>query len=193
MSLTDAQIRAFKAAPKRIRRSDGGGLYLDLMPSGRKVFRLAYRYNNQQRTLLVGDYPNTRLVDARLKAAKCKALLRSGIDPCPDPAEKTDSLSNAPNQNDNDLWGQIAQDYLKLRQQNGAAPRTMVKLDRQVGVTIKALGSRSVESITAQDVLRVVTQTRISCRKNFNQRHLTEAIKFNPNSITVYKGYWCTC
>jgi len=36
MPLTDAQIRSLKAGGKRIRRSDGGGLFLDVMTSGSK-------------------------------------------------------------------------------------------------------------------------------------------------------------
>jgi len=43
-----------------------------------------------------------------------------------------------------------------LRQQNGAAPRTMVKLNRQVKVTIMALGDEMVENITAREILNVV-------------------------------------
>ena len=38
MPLTDAQIRSFKAGEKRIRKTDGHGLYLEIMPSGCKSF-----------------------------------------------------------------------------------------------------------------------------------------------------------
>ena len=51
MPLTDAQIKSFKPENKRIRKSDGGGLFMDVMPSGKKVFRLAYRFGDKQRTL----------------------------------------------------------------------------------------------------------------------------------------------
>lgn len=54
------------------------------------------------------------------------------------------------------LWDEIARDYLMLRQRSGAAKRTMAKLDRQVGVTIKKLGQRPIDQITAEDVLDVV-------------------------------------
>ena len=35
MPLTDAEIRAFRPGKQRFRRSDGGGLFLDVMPSGK--------------------------------------------------------------------------------------------------------------------------------------------------------------
>jgi len=156
MSLTDAQIRALNAGSKRIRRSDGGGLFLDVMPSGSKVFRLAYRYGGKQRTLVIGRYPNVRLVDARLKAAEHKSSLRNGIDPSSNQVNDAIVSNTTAASDEKRQWKNVAQDYLQLRQSNGAAPRTMTKLDRQVGVTIKALGDRMVEDITAQDVLDVV-------------------------------------
>ena len=156
MALTDAQIRSLKAPSKRIRRSDGGGLFLDLMPSGRKVFRLAYRFNGLQRTAVIGDYPDVRLADARLKAAEFKLSLKNGIDPNALGDTSTEEVSEAPEPAAQVLWQGVARDYLLLRQQNGAAPRTMAKLDRQIGVTVQALGSRAIEDITAQDILNVV-------------------------------------
>lgn len=156
MSLTDAQIRSLKAGGKRIRRSDGGGLFLDVMTSGSKVFRLTYRYGGTQRTLVIGSYPNTRLADARLIAAEHKSLLRNGIDPSSVQDKDKTTLTLDESDNEPRKWKNIAQDYLMLRQQNGAAPRTMVKLNRQVKVTIKALGDKMVENITAQEILNVV-------------------------------------
>ena len=81
MPLTDAEIRGFKSEKQRFRRSDGGGLFVDVMPSGKKVFRLAYRSGGKQRTAWMGDYPFTRLADARLKASEFKLVLRNGDDP----------------------------------------------------------------------------------------------------------------
>lgn len=156
MALTDAQIRSLKASSKRIRKFDGGGLLLDLMPSGRKVFRLAYRFNGLQRTAVIGDYPDVRLADARLKAAEFKSSLKSGVDPNALAEINLDEVPKAPEHEAQMVWRDIARDYLLLRQQNGAAPRTMAKLDRQIGVTIQALGTRPIEDITAQDVLNVV-------------------------------------
>ena len=81
MALTDAQIRSFKPENRRVRKSDGGGLFVDVMPSGNKIFRLAYRFNGKQRTLVIGDYPHIRLADSRLRAAEHKQCLQDGIDP----------------------------------------------------------------------------------------------------------------
>ncbi len=156
MPLTDAEIRAFKPGKQRVRRSDGGGLFVDVMTSGKKVFRLAYRSNGKQRTTWIGDYPVMSLADARLKVAGFKIALRQGIDSKQVEKEASIKEQQLSDEDDLPLWCDIAKDYLILRQQSGAAPRTMAKLNRQIGVTIKELGDRAVDAISAEDILAVV-------------------------------------
>lgn len=154
MPLTDAEIRAFRPEKQRVRKSDGGGLYVDIMPSGRKIFRLAYRSEGKQRTILIGDYPTTRLAGARLAMAEVKMALREGIDPKETVDTDTPPVADEPARRP--LWRDVALDYLMLRKRSGAAVRTMIKLDRQVRVTIATLGDRSIDDITAGDILSVV-------------------------------------
>jgi integrase len=125
------------------------------MPSGKKIFRLAYRSAGKQRTVWIGDYPSVGLSEARLKAAEFKMALRQGIDPKTkkDQARAEEIAASEPNE---PIWRDVASDYLMLRQRSGAAKRTMAKLDRQVGLTIQALGNRPLSSISAEDVLGVV-------------------------------------
>ncbi|WP_154218321.1 Arm DNA-binding domain-containing protein, partial [Burkholderia pseudomallei] len=44
MPLTDTAIRNAKPADKPVRLFDGGGLYLEIAPSGGKWWRLKYRF-----------------------------------------------------------------------------------------------------------------------------------------------------
>lgn len=128
---------------------------MDVMPSGKKVFRLAYRSDGKQRTAVIGEYPAMRLADARLNAGAFKSALRDGTDPklIAETASKAPDTTPEPTA---PLWATIAKDYLMLRQRSGAARRTMAKLDRQVGVTMEKLGQRPINQITAEDVLAVV-------------------------------------
>jgi len=119
MPLTDAEIRGFRSEQQRFRRSDSGGLFLDIMPSEKKVFRLAYRSGGKQRTLLIGEYPAIRLADARLRVAEVKRELHQGVDPktasTPTLDEKDDENENATASDERPLWREIAHDYLMLR------------------------------------------------------------------------------
>jgi integrase len=153
--LTDAEIRSFKSGEQRFRRSDGGGLFVDVMPSGKKVFRLAYRSGGAQRTVWLGDYPTTRLADARLKAAEIKLALRNGKDPKEKTSVKIDTvvLQAEPS---GPLWREIANDYLLLRKRSGAAAKTLAKLSRHIEIAMDALGDRPIKDITAEELLGVV-------------------------------------
>ena len=72
MSLTDAAIRAAKPGDKTIKVFDGGGLYLEVAPSGGRWWRLKYRFAGKERRISLGVYPAVGLREAR-------KLLRHGL------------------------------------------------------------------------------------------------------------------
>lgn len=81
MSLTVLQVKNSKAVDKDIKLSDGRGLFILLKPNGSKYWRLAYRFQNKQKTLSLGVYPEVSLFDAREKTLDAKKQLKNGIDP----------------------------------------------------------------------------------------------------------------
>ena len=54
MALTDTTIRNLKPQPTPYKKSDGEGLFLQIMPEGSKLWRLAYRFAGKQKTLALG-------------------------------------------------------------------------------------------------------------------------------------------
>lgn len=87
MALTDAKIRAAKAADRPYKLNDSGQLYLHVSPAGGRHWRMNYTYGRNaagrpaQKTLSFGPYPAVSLVAARAKRDEAKALLRDGRDP----------------------------------------------------------------------------------------------------------------
>lgn len=79
--LTDTAIRALKPGAKEFKKSDTGGLHLLIKPSGAKLWRLAYRFDKKQKTLVGGRYPFVGLADARAWRDSAKGQLAQGIDP----------------------------------------------------------------------------------------------------------------
>lgn len=83
MALTDTFVKntkpdASKAAGKK--HSDGGGLYLHVIQTG-KYWRMAYRFAGKQKTLALGVYPAVSLAQARRKRDDARELLAQDIDP----------------------------------------------------------------------------------------------------------------
>jgi integrase len=80
--LTDARIKNAKPRDKSYTLADGGGMYLEVMPTGKKVWRMSYRQENgKNNRLTFGAYPEVTLLDAREKRTQAKKLKTAGIDP----------------------------------------------------------------------------------------------------------------
>ena len=77
-TLTDARCRAAKPSAKLIKLFDGGGLHLAVLPSGVKVWRIAYRLNGKPKTISLGPYPDVSLAQARTKLADVR-LRRAAV------------------------------------------------------------------------------------------------------------------
>nr|UKE85264.1 Arm DNA-binding domain-containing protein [Pectobacterium sp. PL152] len=55
MPLTDAKIRSTKPTNKPIKLADGGGLYLEVRPSGSKLWRYRYRIAGKENVFALGS------------------------------------------------------------------------------------------------------------------------------------------
>jgi integrase len=81
MPLTDARIRATKPAAKPVKLTDGGGLYLEVRPSGKKLWRYRYRIVDKENLFAIGEYPEISLAEARGEHDKARALVKQGLHP----------------------------------------------------------------------------------------------------------------
>lgn len=79
--LKDTDCRGAKPSAKLYKLFDGGGLYLAVLPSGAKAWRIAYRVAGKQQTKSFGAYPDVSLAEARRLRDDLKAQLRAGVDP----------------------------------------------------------------------------------------------------------------
>ncbi len=81
MPLTDTAIRKAKPHAKAIRLFDGGGLYLEVSPSGGKLWRWKHRVQGVEKRLSLGMYPDVSLKLVRERHGEARRQLASGIDP----------------------------------------------------------------------------------------------------------------
>nr|VFJ50040.1 MAG: Integrase [Candidatus Kentron sp. FM]VFJ52482.1 MAG: Integrase [Candidatus Kentron sp. FM]VFK09545.1 MAG: Integrase [Candidatus Kentron sp. FM] len=81
MPLTDTKLRNLKPKEKTYQETDGGGLFVEVMPGGAKPWRLRYRLNGKQEKITLGDYPANTLAGARQWRDDCKALAERGLSP----------------------------------------------------------------------------------------------------------------
>jgi integrase len=81
MPLTALDVKNAKPRDKRYRLADGHGLYLEVMPTGARYWRMKYRFGGKEKRLALGVFPGVSLVDARDGVTDARALLKKGIDP----------------------------------------------------------------------------------------------------------------
>lgn len=83
LPLSDSHCKNLKARPGKKgppRIYDGGGLYLELKPTGRKVWHLKYKANGRETRATFGEYPAVTLDAARKMRDKAKGMLAHGLD-----------------------------------------------------------------------------------------------------------------
>jgi hypothetical protein len=81
MALKDLEIKNLTPPEKPQKLYDGGGLFLNLAPSGLKSWRYEYALHGRRSCLTFGTYPDLSLKEARERLVDAKRLLREGSDP----------------------------------------------------------------------------------------------------------------
>ena len=81
MKLTDTTCRNATLRAKPYKLADGHGLYLEVMPTGSKYWRLKYRHGGREKRLALGVYPDVTLKAAREGREDARKLLAEGTDP----------------------------------------------------------------------------------------------------------------
>ncbi|GHT83340.1 phage integrase [Betaproteobacteria bacterium] len=81
MALTDIDLRDLKPDHKPYQKANGGGLFVEVMPGGTKVWRMRYRRGGKQEKITLGHYPDYSSADARAWRNECKALVARGLSP----------------------------------------------------------------------------------------------------------------
>jgi len=79
MFLTDTKIRAEKATTKTITLNDGGGLQLEVKPTGSKLWRLRCTIDGKRTRLSIGEYPSISLKSARAKRDELTIQIANGM------------------------------------------------------------------------------------------------------------------
>lgn len=95
-TFTDTMIRKLKPAEKEIRKSEGNGFTIRVMPTGVKTWLFLYTIDEKRRCKNLGQYPDVTLEMAREKFEDARKLVKKGIDPLAVEDQEKDELRKAP-------------------------------------------------------------------------------------------------
>lgn len=81
MAITDVKARQAKAMARLYRIPDGGGLYLEVRPSGAKFWRYRYELRGKESMYTIGEYPDVTLSEARTQRDWARSQVKAGKSP----------------------------------------------------------------------------------------------------------------
>jgi integrase len=152
MPLTDTAIRNAKPSEKAVRLFDGGGLYLEVSPTGGKWWRLKYRFDGKEKRLSLGVYPDVSLKDARDRRDASRKLLADGIDP----SENRKAMKSARADRVANSFEVVAREWFAKYSATWAAnhgDRLIRRFKRDI---FPWIGGRPIAEVTAPELLAVV-------------------------------------
>ncbi|MEO6967992.1 MAG: integrase arm-type DNA-binding domain-containing protein [Rhodanobacteraceae bacterium] len=79
--LTDTKLRKLKPKAKLYRVADAGGLCVEVVPNGSRLWRFRFRFAGKAKMLSLGAYPEITLVEARQRRDEARKLVAHGTDP----------------------------------------------------------------------------------------------------------------
>ncbi|MES2105746.1 MAG: integrase arm-type DNA-binding domain-containing protein [Pseudomonadota bacterium] len=154
--LTDTKV---KNAPvneeKSYKLADGGGLYLEVMPTGAKFWRMkVMQATGKESRLSFGTYPEISLFQAREERTKVKKLQIAGIDPVQSRRiEKQQRLETASN-----TFEIIARAWHANKSETWTESTAKEALNRLEKDVFPFLGNRPITEIDAPLMLDVLRQ-----------------------------------
>jgi len=152
MPLSDIQVKTAKPAEKPLRLFDGGGMYLEISPTGGKLWRMKYRFEGKEKRLSFGIYPGVSLREARDRREEARKQLAQGIDP----AAQKKALKAAKAEGNANSFEVVAREWFdkfKTTRTEGHTSKIIARLERDI---FPWLGAQPIASISAPDVLAVL-------------------------------------
>lgn len=182
MPLTHAQITQTKPAEKNKKLFDGGGLYLEVTPTGAKYWRLKYRFARKEKRLSMGVFPAVSLKKARELADDARKLLSAGTDPSQ--ARRVDKLTSQTMAAT--TFEAIAREWHATKSSGWSTSHTDTTMERMVLNLFPWLGSRPLTELEAPELL--ATLRRIESRGAIDTTHRVKSILSNVFRYAIATG-----
>ena len=152
MPLTNTAIRNAKPRHASFKLFDERGLYLEVVPSGNKRWRLKYRFNGKEKRISLGVYPDVGLKLARDRRDEARKLLAEGIDP----SEHRKAMKAARAESSANSFEVIAREWFAKYSPNWSeshSDRIIRRLERDL---FPWIGGKPIASINAPQLLEVL-------------------------------------
>ena len=164
MPLTDLFVKNLKPAPKTKRYNDERGLCLEMNKNGGKWWRFRYSFQQKQKMISLGVYPDVSLKMARERRDEARRLLAEGMDPSQ--VRKAEKLQEAMEAATFEMVAREWHAKFRVSWSNGHALRIMRRLDKDA---FPWIGQSPIANIGPPELLAVVR--RVEARGAIETAH----------------------
>jgi len=150
--LTDVQIKNAKSQEKPFKLADGGGLYLEVLPTGGKSWRMKYRLGGIEKRIVFGLWPDVSLKQARQLREDARSLLADGLDPGEKrKRDKAEAITDAES-----TFEKVAREWLARMSTSWTEHTGKTNASRLELYVFPYLGARPIKEIAAPELLAVL-------------------------------------
>ncbi len=150
--LTVKEIEKAKPREAAYRLFDGGGLYLEVTPTGSKWWRLKFRHAGIERRAGLGVWPAVTLEAARQKREEYRALIAAGINPI-----EAGRSSRAQAEEDAENSFEAVATEWHAKKAHEWTPTHATKIQRWLALdAFPKIGARPVGQITSKEMLAML-------------------------------------
>jgi len=150
--LSETAVRNAKPGEKTKRIWDERGMYLEVSPSGGKLWRFKHRIEGKEKRIGLGRYPDVGLKEARERREEARKLLASGVDPSLHrQATKTAAAMRSSNS-----FETVAREWFLRYAPTWAESHSKTVIKRLENDIFPWMGDRVISEITAPELLTVI-------------------------------------
>lgn len=159
MALSDFKLKALKPIPgRRLEVADEHGLYVEVMPTGSKVWRYRYALHGRREKVTVGPYPEVGVSEARKRRLAFSEMVERGESPAK--AKQRDKAANRSADSVRQFGESYIADVIRARFRRAKDAERYFTRD-----IFPALGNYRLAEVTPADVLRLIDGVKARGRK----------------------------
>jgi integrase len=182
--LTDTKIRNTKPKDKSFKLTDSHGLYVEIKPSGLKIWRYRFRMDSKESSYTIGEYPAVSLAEARILHQSARQLVRDGISPVAERISVREKITEKKL-----TFEQMADEWIVKRlsdKTQGYRTQVTATLNNDV---LHVIGHKAIDEVTSADVILIINATIERVRKKNTQATGEAAAKLSRQVVSSVFQY----
>lgn len=193
-TLTDKKVLALKPRDKPYPVADGGGLLVEVLTSGSKVWRYSYGFNGKRTKVTIGAYPAVTIKAARDAHETLRETLATGVDPARQ--KKLDKIEALATVTKSQTFETFAWIWFAEKQSHATARTRKQNMGWLVKDVFPVIGSIPLGEVHASDILKLLEGMRNTPTKANNIRaniervyqYAAQKLLVTHNPATAMKG-----